>query len=173
MKSLLVLPALVAGLSLAAQTPASPAKIYGKLFHDVQMAPIFPDQKTFADAVPKKAPAEIVAEYIKATSNPAIRFALDLFVEAHFDLPKDPQLNYIRQETDIIAHVRNCWGVLKREPEKAVEGSSLLPLPYPYTVPGGRCRELNYSTAYFAMLGLKESGQAELLESMVKDVAAL
>ena len=173
MKLLLVLPALVAGLSLAAQPPASPVKIYGKLFHDVQMAPIFPDQKTFADAVPKKAPAEIVAEYAKATSNPGLRFALDLFVEQNFELPKDPQLNYFRQETDIIAHLRSCWGVMKREPEKAVEGSSLLPLPYPETVPGGRYRELNYATAYFSLLGLKESGQAELLESMVKDVAAL
>ena len=77
MKPFFVLFTLAAGLSATAQPPASPAKIYGKLFHDVQMAPVFPDQKTFADAVPKKAPAEIVADYQKVTSNPAIRFALD------------------------------------------------------------------------------------------------
>lgn len=173
MKPFFVLFALAAGLPVAAQPPASPAKIYGKLFHDVQMAPVFPDQKTFADAVPKKAPAEIVAEYQKATSNPAIRFALDLFISENFELPKEPQINYVRQETDIIAHIKNCWGVLRREPEKPVEGSSLLPLPYPYTVPGGRYRELSYQSAYFAMLGLKESGQADMIENMVKDFAAL
>ena len=173
MKPFFVLFALAAGLTVAAQPPASPAKVYGKLFHDVQMAPVFPDQKTFPDAVPKKAPAEIVAEYQKATSNPAIRFALDLFISENFELPKDPQINYIRQETDIIAHIKNCWGVLRREPEKSVEGSSLLPLPYPYIVPGGRYRELNYQTAYFAMLGLKESGQADMIENMVKNFAAM
>jgi len=172
MKPFFVLFTLAAGLSATAQTPASPAKIYGKLFHDVQMAPVFPDQKTFPDAVPKKAPADIVADYQKTTSNPAIRFALDLFVSENFEVPKEPQINYIRQETDIVAHIKNCWGVLRREAEKPVEGSSLLPLPHPYIVPGGRWRELDYSTAYFAMLGLKESGHADMIENMVKNFAA-
>ncbi|MBS1563560.1 MAG: alpha,alpha-trehalase [Bacteroidetes bacterium] len=167
-----ILSAAVLSLNAVAQLPGDPAKLYGKLFHDVQMAPLFPDQKTFADAVPKKSPGEIIADYQKATSNPAIRFALDLFVKANFDLPADPQINYIRQETDVTAHIRNCWPLMKREPEKAVEGGSLLPLPYAYIVGGGRSRELDYGTAYFAMLGLKESGQADMIENMVKDFAA-
>ena len=32
--------------------------------------------------------------------------------------------------------------------------SSLLPLPRPYVVPGGRFRELYYWDSYFTMLGL-------------------
>jgi neutral trehalase len=37
-----------------AQTLATPDKIYAELFTDVQQSGIFPDSKTFVDAVPKK-----------------------------------------------------------------------------------------------------------------------
>jgi alpha,alpha-trehalase len=47
---------------------------------------------------------------------------------------------------------------LKRDADKPMEGSSLLALPNPYMVPGGRFREIYYWDSYFTMLGLKESG---------------
>ena len=171
MKSILVSLTLIAAMRIAAQTPAPPSKIYGKLFHDVQMSTIFPDQKLFPDAVPKRPPADIVADYLKATSNPAVRFALDLFVEQNFDLPKEPQLNYIRQEPNVLNHINNCWGVHTRDPEKPVEGSSLLPLPYPYIVPGGHFRELNYQTAWFAMLGLNRAPDLVTPEALLAVMA--
>src|SRR5215475_185440 len=40
-----------------------PDKIYGKLFVDVQMNRVFADGKTFVDCVPKRKPAEILADY--------------------------------------------------------------------------------------------------------------
>ena len=40
-----------------------PDKIYGKLFVDVQMNRVFPDGKTFVDCIPKRKPAEILADY--------------------------------------------------------------------------------------------------------------
>src|SRR3954464_6005649 len=133
----------------SAQIPATPDKIYGHFFHDVQMARIFPDSKTFADCIPKKSPAEIVSTYQKIISNPAIRFSLKLYTEENFEQPVTPQLNYITKEKDILAHIKNVWPVLKREHDKPVEGSSLLPLPYPYIVPGGRFREIYYWDSYF------------------------
>ena len=45
---------------LFAQDVLPPDKIYGELFHDVQSSRIFKDSKTFADAIPKKDPKEIV-----------------------------------------------------------------------------------------------------------------
>ena len=156
------------------QASATPDKIYGKFFHDVQMARVFPDSKTFVDCIPKKNPAEIVADYHKIISNPAIRFSIKLFTEENFELPSTPQLNYITKEKDIVAHIKNLWGVLKRHPDSAaVAGSSLLPLPHPYIVPGGRFREIYYWDTYFTMLGLKESGEHELMENMVKNFAYL
>jgi alpha,alpha-trehalase len=161
-------------ISLLAQAPPTPEKIYGRLFHDVQMARIFPDSKTFADCIPKKSPAEIVASYQKIIGNPAIRFSLKLFVEENFEMPATPQLNYIAKEKDIQQHIKNLWGLLKRNADSAaVSGSSLLPLPHSYLVPGGRFREIYYWDTYFTMLGLKESGENELMESMVKNFAYL
>ena len=38
-----------------------PEKDLEELFHEIQMAGIFPDSKTFVDCNPKKDPAEIVS----------------------------------------------------------------------------------------------------------------
>jgi alpha,alpha-trehalase len=158
-----------------AQSPATPDKIYGRLFHDVQMARIFPDSKTFVDCTPKKPPADIVATYHKMTSNPAIRFSLKIFTDENFEQPATPQPGYVTKEKDITAHIKDLWAVLKRKPDSlaVVDGSSLLPLPYPYIVPGGRFREIYYWDTYFTMLGLKESGENEVMENMVKNFAYL
>jgi alpha,alpha-trehalase len=46
-------------------------------------------------------------------------------------------------------------------------GGSLIPLPYPYIVPGGRFQEIYYWDSYFTMLGLSVSGRFDLIENMV------
>ena len=156
-----------------AQLPATPDKIYGHYFRDVQMAKVFPDSKTFVDCLPKKAPAEIVSTYQKIMANPAVRFSIKLYTEDNFELPVPPHISYVAKEKDIVAHIKNLWPVLRRDADKTVEGSSLLPLPYPYVVPGGRFREIYYWDSYFTMLGLKESGEYALMEDMVKNFAYL
>ncbi|MEO5995958.1 MAG: alpha,alpha-trehalase TreA [Chitinophagaceae bacterium] len=156
------------------QQPSPPDKIYGELFRDVQMAKIFPDGKTFVDCVPKKDPAGIVADYKKIKSNPAIRFSLELFVNENFVLPINPATNYqTNTQEDLVTHIRNLWKVLKREADQPMKGSSLLPLPYSYIVPGGRFREIYYWDSYFTMLGLQESGEYEIMENMIKNFAYL
>ena len=151
----------------------TPAEIYGELFTDVQMRHIFPDSKTFPDCIPKRDPQQIVKDYLALKNNPAARFRLDEFVTGNFDLPKTPQLNYVSKEKDVVMHIKNLWSVLRRDVDTVVNGSSLLPLPYPYIVPGGRFREIYYWDSYFTMLGLKESGEVELIENMVKNFAYL
>lgn len=168
-----LLPVLMISASAFAQTVKTPDQIYGELFTDVQMARIFPDGKTFVDCVPKRNPAAIVKDYLAAKNNPRLRFSLELFVKENFELPKTPQLNYITQEKDVEMHIKNLWGVLKRNPDKKIVGSSLLPLPYSYIVPGGRFREIYYWDSYFTMLGLKESGETAMIENMVRNFAFL
>jgi len=157
-------------ISILAQAVATPDKIYGQLFVDVQMNKIFPDGKTFVDCVPKRNPKDIMYDY-GLMRGP--KMDLKKFVEDNFEMPRVPQLNYITQEKDVVMHIKNLWGVLRREPDKVVEGSSLLPLPYPYIVPGGRFREIYYWDSYFTMLGLRESGEVEMIENMVKNFAYL
>src|SRR5689334_6458784 len=173
MRKISLLTLLIIAVQVSAQYVQTPDQIYGVLFKDVQMAKIFPDGKTFVDCVPKRNPKAIVKDYLAAKNNPHLRFSLQLFVEANFDLPKAPQLNYITQEKDVVAHIKNLWNVLRRDADKPVVGSSLLPLPYPYIVPGGRFREVYYWDSYFTMQGLKVSGEKEMIENMVKNFAYL
>ena len=168
--------AILATLHLTAQEspPPTPDMIYGELFRDVQEARIFPDGKTFVDCVPKRDAAEIVKEYLAIKRNPAIKFALEIFVDQNFQKPSVVASGYqTNKEEDIATHIRGLWNVLRREADLPVKGSSLLPLPHAYIVPGGRFREIYYWDSYFTMLGLKESGEFELMESMVKNFTHL
>ncbi|QEC41077.1 alpha,alpha-trehalase TreF [Pseudobacter ginsenosidimutans] len=150
--------------------PVSPDKLYGELFREIQMKKVFEDGKTFVDCIPKRSPAAIMHDYTKAKGK---NFDLKKFVTDNFEPPYTPQLNYIQQEKDIMAHITNVWSLLRREPDNPSEGSSLLPLPYPYIVPGGRFREIYYWDAYFTMLGLKETEQTALVRNMVDNFAYL
>ena len=75
--------------------------------------------------------------------------------------------------TPLRQHIDALWPVLTRETPTVPPYSSLLPLPRAYVVPGGRFRELYYWDSYFTMLGLAESGRADLLKDMVQNFAAL
>ena len=59
MKPLYFLPFLLLNFYAEAQflQPATPDKIYGDLFIEVQMQKVFPDGKTFVDCIPKRKPA--------------------------------------------------------------------------------------------------------------------
>lgn len=164
--------AFITGSALAQQLPPAPDKIYGVLFEDVQRAKIFPDGKTFVDCIPKRDPKQIVADYVAIKNNPAIRFSLKLFIENNFVLPREQNVEVPKGE-DVKKHIESLWTILRRDPDKQIEGSSLLALPYPYIVPGGRFREIYYWDSYFTMLGLRESGQEAMIENMVNNFAYL
>ena len=179
MKKLLAISLAFFTVALFAQQkemPATPDKIYGQLFQDVQLQKILPDGKTFVDCIPKRKITDIMYDYgmVKGPN-----MDLKKFVEDNFELPVTPQLNYIQQEKNAAMHIKNLWGVLRREADissttgEGQEGSSLLPLPNPYIVPGGRFREIYYWDSYFTMLGLKESGEVEMIENMIKNFAHL
>ena len=157
--------------SCFSQQPPAPDKIYGQLFTDVQLGKVLPDGKTFVDCIPKRKVRDIMYDYGMA-KGPGLN--LKKFVLDNFDLPAAPTaLNNLMQEKDVSLHIKNLWSVLKRNADKKVEGSSLLPLPYPYIVPGGRFREIYYWDSYFTMLGLKENGEIKMIENMVRNFAFL
>jgi alpha,alpha-trehalase len=148
---------------------ATPHELYGELFIAVQMARVFPDGKSFVDARPKASPALIRARF--EAERDTAGFSLADFVHAHFvlpshDVPAGPRLG-IRE------HIRALWPLLVREHRDAADGDSLLALPRPYVVPGGRFRELYYWDSYFTMLGLVADGQRELAGHMLANFAHL
>src|SRR5450432_721667 len=173
MKPLCFLALMLLSICIRAQylQPATPDKIYGDLFIEVQMQKVFPDGKTFVDCIPKRKPADIMYDF-GMQKGPG--FNLKKFVEENFEIPQPVAANYKSDTSDdVVAHIKKLWTVLKRNPDKEVEGSSLLPLPNPYIVPGGRFREVYYWDSYFTMLGLKESGETVTMENMVKNFAYL
>jgi alpha,alpha-trehalase len=167
----------------AAATPEAPQVLFSDLFVAVQTAPLFADSKTFADATPKFSPPEIMARYRDV--NPRSAEALKSFVAANFSLPEDaPAANLVTapnlsaaptpaERATITRHIDALWDQLTRSTPTAPRYSSLLPLPEPYVVPGGRFREMYYWDSYFTMLGLVESGRQDLAENMVRDFAYL
>ena len=151
-----------------------PAHDLGQLFHDVQLSGIFSDSKTFVDARPRLAASEIVARY---TSSPGVKAGggtLRAFVQEHFEVPRPVGEGFRTDTTRTMEdHIRALWPVLTRPPDTPDARSSLIPLPNPYVVPGGRFREVYYWDSYFTMLGLIASGRTDLVKSMLDNFAYL
>ena len=162
--------------SLREATPESPqtftqdaAELYGELFVRVQTEPLFPDSKHFVDMIPRVSAREINADY--ALHRPRNREQLLIFVNQHFRPPADPVSNFRAQPSEgIDHHINRLWDYLKREPtEEQQAASSLIPLPYPYVVPGGRFREIYYWDSYFVQLGLLVDQRDLMFQNMVKN----
>ncbi|HET8654803.1 MAG TPA: alpha,alpha-trehalase TreF [Longimicrobiaceae bacterium] len=166
-------PSAAAPATAAAAGLYQPARDLGSLYRDVELARIFPDSKSFADARPLRAPATIVAAYESARQNPG--FSLSDFVGKHFEPPEAVGAAFQTDTSQSMAeHIRALWPVLTRQPgHDSVGWSSLLPLPRAYVVPGGRFREIYYWDSYFTMLGLVQSGRADLVRDMLDNFAYL
>lgn len=143
----------------------------GELFERVQLSDIFEDSKTFPDCIPLLPVSEIVNRY-QETKNDA-HFDLRKFLKDYFLLPDETQKSFHHKPAESCKeHIEFLWDDLTRLPEFE-PSSSLLPLPKPYVVPGGRFREIYYWDSYFTMLGLEESGRYDLIENMVANFAYL
>ncbi len=140
------------------------------LFNDVQMNRVFEDGKTFVDCIPKKPLDSIQQEYLDQKEEPA--FSLNKFVADNFDQPKLFGGHYQSNTNKTTAeHINELWEVLTRQPDE--KSGSLLPLPYPYIVPGGRFGEVYYWDSYFTMLGLLAAGRHEMIGNMVANFSHL
>ncbi len=150
--------------------PQPPDVLLGPLFSDVQSAKLFPDQKSFADAVPKGDPLMILADYRMQRSQSS--FDLKHFVEVNFVLPKEGEKYVPPEGQSLREHIDGLWPVLTRTTDSVGKWDSLLPLPKPYVVPGGRFREVYYWDSYFTMMGLAESGHWDKVQDMTDNFAS-
>lgn len=159
----------------------------GSLFEDVQLKNILGDGKTFPDCIPKRPLDQINADYTKsrATTLSSGTTALKKFVEENFSLPKAYSTDYKSDASKSAEqHITALWKVLTRTPSYSQqsgdtdgrsyeEGGSLIPLPHPYIVPGGRFREIYYWDSYFTMLGLRASGRVDMIRNMIDNFSFL
>lgn len=172
--ALTALCALACGTSDARGTPETPAQAFGPLYAQVESARLYPDSKTFADAVPLQAPRTILDDFAK--ERPATSSELRAFVERHFAVPAAAAANDAAPAASrepLAAHIAALWHTLARAPLQPPPYSSQLPLGHPYVVPGGRFREIYYWDSYFTMLGLVRDGESALARGMVDNFADL
>ncbi len=152
-----------------APTKHSPDQLWGELFRDVQLQRIYPDSITFADMSPGPTGRRILKQYLKERQDP--HFNLRAFVQQHFDqLLQAPTYTSNPQHTPE-QHIEELWQVLRRDIPKNT--GSIVGLPYPYVVSGGRFIAQYYWDSYFTMLGLAAAGHWEMVENMVKNCAFL
>src|SRR4029077_19436441 len=96
------------------------------------------------------------------------------FVGRNFEGPRSAGDDVRTDTTQTMEqHIGALWTALTRPADPVDPRSTLIPLPQPYVVPGGRFREIYYWDSYFTMLGLLESGRQDLAQSMVENFAHL
>ena len=137
---------------------------FDSLFKDVQINQVFSDQKKFPDCIPLYPIDTIVNRYSQLKNSGD--FNLKSFIADHFDTT-------LIDTSFIFNHIELLWEHLTRQPDKSDEPSTLINLPYPYIVPGGRFREIYYWDSYFTMLGLQVSGRTETIQNMIDNFSYL
>jgi len=152
-----------------ARAPEPPDQPLAPLFQQVQRAHLFADQKTFADAVPHQPAAAVLADWQAAQRQPG--YTLRDFVANRFDVPGDAPAYVPPSGETLRAHIEGLWPVLQRHTTTVDPHGSLLPLPHPYVVPGGRFREVYYWDSYFTLLGLASSQRWQQVRDMVDNFA--
>ncbi|HET7812315.1 MAG TPA: alpha,alpha-trehalase TreF [Steroidobacteraceae bacterium] len=152
--------------------PLPPSQLYGELFHRVQTEKLYPDSKTFADAIARTSAAEIMRRYHAAKDVGG--FSLKDFVEQNFTIPGPVASDFRTGPREALrAHIDRLWNVLTRAPQDSHGADSQLPLTTRYVVPGGRFREMYYWDSYFTMVGLQASGRDDLVADMIENFASL
>lgn len=161
--------AIVASAGTLVRAGKSPDEAFGELFLEVQARKIYEDGKTFADLIPKKRARELLKEYEIVKRDP--NFDLREFVNRHFYefTPRGEEARSVPKARSARQHIRNLWDQLERR--NRINRGSLVALPHPYIVPGGRFTEQFYWDSYFVMLGLAADSRWNHVTGMVRNYA--
>ena len=141
----------------------NPIQTHGILFETLQRLKIFADGKTLVDCELKTDPETIEAEFSALLTE---------FANKHFAPPND-QTKIPAAQPNLKAHIDSLWALLERKASAPATGSSLLALPEPFIVPGGRFNELYYWDSYFSALGLRLAGRMDLVLGIAKNFSSL
>jgi alpha,alpha-trehalase len=147
-----------------------PEQLYRQLFYDVQSGEgIFSDSKTFVDCVPLKDIQTILNDYSKIRSKSDS--VISDFIKDNFLIPASGP-DYKSDSLSVNEHITKLWDILNR-PSDSLKSGTLIPLSYPYIVPGGRFREMYYWDSYFTMLGLLTDKKFEMIQHLVDNFSSL
>ena len=146
------------------------------ILHMVQMARIFPDSKTFVDMKIRQSPSSVLLNFnqiMAAHNNNPPKHVLAKFVSDNFTHDNQMELHDPSDWTpnpsvlakvpdqvykDFASDLNQRWKILGRKISQNVEREpdlySLIYLPHPVIVPGGRFGEIYYWDTYWIIRGL-------------------
>ncbi|MBO3698269.1 alpha,alpha-trehalase TreF [Roseivirga sp. E12] len=141
-----------------------------ELFTDLHASGLWEDGKEISDALLKEGAAQVLSAYRNQKDD--ANFGLKEFFNNHFSKASSSETGYISDtEAPVTEHINKLWDILARTPQDTSTHSTLIQLPHPYIVPGGRFNEIYYWDSYFTMLGLAVSERTDMIEDMVKNFA--
>ncbi|MFH4979313.1 hypothetical protein AB6A40_006022 [Gnathostoma spinigerum] len=166
----------------------------GSLLDAVQKSKIFGDCKYFVDMPLKRDAESTLHEWQRLLESGAVdEVTLRSFIEQHFDEPGGELDNYQPndfQPDAITFHSIKCpeyrewaeqlhrkWPTLCRKVSDKVladpQRYSLIAIPKPFVVPGGRFREMYYWDSFFTIKGLLASGMQSTVRGMIENMGHL
>lgn len=163
---------------------------YGKLLHTIQMASLYHDSKTFVDMKMKFTQNEtlrLFEDMMARTHDNPSRLDLERFVNETFDPPGsefetwDPadwkqSPGFLKNISDPAfqewgSELNHLWKSLGRKMKDEVkeneEHYSIIYVPHPVIVPGGRFREFYYWDSYWIVRGLLLSEMYDTVRGML------
>nr|BAI67864.1 trehalase [Artemia franciscana] len=172
--------------------PVCASEIYchGTFLHTIQMAGLFRDSKTFVDKKLKINPEEVLASFevlMNSTDQNPSRDQLAAFINLHFepegsefeewdpiDWHSNPSFLDGIRDTNLKIwgnSLHEAWTWLGRKIRDDVRINpqlySMMYLPNPFIIPGGRFRETYYWDSYWIIKGLLISGMHETVKGML------
>ncbi|XP_078048577.1 trehalase isoform X2 [Augochlora pura] len=181
-----------------AKPPPCLSDIYchGELLHTIQMASIYKDSKTFVDMKMKQSPnqtLQLFHEFMEQVDQMPTRRQIEQFVNRTFDPAGsefeewDPAdwtgrptfLNKILDQDlrKYASDLNHIWKMLGRKMKDDVrineDHYSILYVPNPVIVPGGRFREFYYWDSYWIVKGLLLSEMYTTVRGMLTNFVAI
>lgn len=169
---------------------------FGNLLHTVQMSRVFKDSKTFVDMKMKFDRAEIQNEFdglMDRTRGRPGKAQLSEFVRRHFDEPgsefedwtpedwkENPKILSEMTDRDAkrwVSDLNGLWKRLGRKMKSDVKTNpdkySIIYVPNPVIVPGGRFREFYYWDSYWIVRGLLRSEMFTTVKGMLSNFVSM
>ncbi|XP_050583012.1 trehalase-like isoform X5 [Bombus affinis] len=178
--------------------PISKNDIYchGELLHTIQMASIYKDSKTFVDMKMKFSPNEtllLFREFMESVNQTPTRNQIEQFINNTFDQegsefeewnPVDwtSQPKFLNKIHDhdlrkFASDLNQIWKMLGRKMKDDVRVNedrySIIYVPNPVIVPGGRFREFYYWDSYWIVKGLLLSEMYTTVKGMLTNFVSL
>ncbi|CAK9825716.1 unnamed protein product [Anthophora retusa] len=184
--------------AIFAKPPPCPSDVYchGELLHTIQMASIYKDSKTFVDMKMKHPPNEtllLFREFMERVDHMPTRHQIEQFVNDTFD-PEGSEFEEWDPE-DWISHphfldkildddlrkfasdLNRIWKMLGRKMKDDVriheDQYSIIYVPNPVIVPGGRFREFYYWDSYWIIKGLLLSEMYVTAKGMLSNFVSI